>query len=94
MTSSCSLMQPSSDSDDAPNANTTDWRQCLVRGCSTSAEHMLIGHDPIYGTENWPVCRDHFVKMTVRAQAWETARGGTGSYRRWLLMGDDLPKQA
>lgn len=81
----------SDDHDVLPDRNTTSVPQCLVLTCSGAAEQMWrqvdVSADDDIGS--WPVCREHYLKLTA-GEPWQAARGGPRSFRRWLLMGDQL----
>ena len=82
---------PWSTSDWLPNRNTSDIPQCLVLSCSGQAEQVwtqttaATNHQPMA----WPVCREHYLDL-IAGDPWEAVSGGGWSFRRWLLMGDQL----
>jgi hypothetical protein len=78
------------DTHQLPDPNTSDIPQCMVLSCSGAAEQEW--HEaptPVNGITTWPVCREHYLKLTAGAQC-EAIHGGPRSFRRWLLMGADL----
>jgi hypothetical protein len=71
--------------------NTSDIPQCLVLSCSGPAEQVWT--EATVATNDrlvvWHVCREHYLDLTA-GDPWEAVSGGPRSFRRWLLMGDQL----
>jgi len=82
---------PDGDSANLPDRHTGATPQCLVLTCSGSAEQLWT--DVTVATRNhlatWPVCRLHYLSL-VAGEPWEAMTGGPNSFRRWMLMGNDL----
>jgi hypothetical protein len=86
-------MQPGTEGSaaDLPDRNTGSIPQCLVLHCSGAAEQVWT--DLSVETRNhltsWPVCRRHYHRLAA-GEPFKAVTGGPRSYRRWILMGDDL----
>jgi hypothetical protein len=82
---------PEGESGDLPSPNTGVTPQCLVLNCSGAADQVWT--DVTVETRNhlvtWPVCRRHHQRLRA-GEPWQAMTGGPRSYRRWILMGDDL----
>lgn len=74
-----------------PDRNTGSTPQCLVLACSGAAEQVWTDKSvaTYHGIVTWPVCREHYQSLTA-GERWEAGSGGPRSFRRWMLMGDDL----
>ena len=86
--------EPEVGPEDLPDRNSGATPQCLVLGCSGKAEQVWT--DVTVETRNhlatWPVCHEHYLRLRA-GEAWAGVTGGPQSYRRWMLMGDDVTTQ-
>jgi hypothetical protein len=82
---------PEVDPQDLPDRNTGSTPQCLVLNCSGAAEQLWtdLTVDARHHLATWPVCRAHYLRL-MAGEPWEAVTGGAHSYRRWMLMGEDL----
>ena len=85
---------PEADPADLPDRNTGSAPQCLVLTCSGAAEQLWtdVNVDTRNHLATWPVCRAHYLSL-MAGEPWEAVTGGPGSYRRWLLIGDDVTSE-
>ena len=83
------LSNPWDTSEWLPDRNTSDIPQCLVLSCSGQAEQVWTEATSYHRQVAWQVCRAHYLDLTA-GDPWEAVSGGARSFRRWLLMGDQL----
>jgi hypothetical protein len=82
------------DNSDRPTFGPSDLGQCMVLHCSVAAERTWTTTTRWRNWNvEWSVCPTHFGRLQAD-ENWEPVHGQPPSWRRWILMGDDIGTQA
>jgi hypothetical protein len=83
-----------SDKSDRPHSGSSDMGRCTVLHCSADAEQTWTTTTAWRNWNvEWAVCNAHYGRLQAD-ENWEPVHGQPPSWRRWILMGDDIGKQA
>ena len=82
------------DNSDRPTVGPPDLGHCMVLHCSAAAERTWTTTTAWRNWNvEWSVCPGHFGRLQAD-ENWEPVHGQPPSWRRWILMGDDIGTQA